>query len=52
MKTPKCYFNLKLRLDRIVHFSEAKTCKGTDIQIVASLYLLFMHRKCHLAENA
>ena len=50
MKTPRCYSNMKLRLDMrktvwLFNFSEAKTCKGTDIQIVASLYMLFMHRK-------
>ena len=42
MKIPQCYFNMKLRLGQrknclVVHFSEAKTCKGTDIQSVASL---------------
>ena len=50
MKTPQCDFNMKLRLDRrrnrlIVHFSEPKTCKGTDIQIVAPLYMLFVQIK-------
>ena len=32
----------------IVHYSDAKTYKGTDIQVVASLYMLFMQRKTSL----
>ena len=36
----------------VVHFSEAKTGKGTDIQSVISLYILSCTEKCHLAENA
>ena len=32
----------------VAHFGEDKTCKGTDIQIVASLYMS-MHRKMSLS---
>ena len=49
MKIPQCYFKIMLRLGQRktawLLISEAKTGKGTDIQSVASLYMLFMHRK-------
>ena len=50
MKTPQCYSNMKLRLDRrktvwLFISVKLKHAKGTDIQIVASLYMLFIHRK-------
>ena len=35
----------------VVHYSEAKTCKGTDIQSVANV-CCSCTEKCHLAENA
>ena len=45
MKIPHDVTSWPERNCLVIDFSEGKTCKGTDIQIVASLYMLLMHRK-------